>query len=135
MHTTLVAAGRIVLGLVFVIHALLYIKGGIDAGNLNGLAGYISSRGLPMPMIIAYAVLAFEIICGLAIIFNYFTSPIALVLAAFCVAAAVIFHAFWSMPADKFPLEVQFFLKDIGLAAAFLLLAGEGIRVRANPHS
>ena len=130
MHTTLVTIGRVLLGLFFVIAALLKIKGGMDAGSLAGLTGYIGSRGLPMPNLIAYGVIAFEIVCGLAIIFGYFTMPVSMLLAAFCLATAVMFHNFWASPAEQLQGQLNNFLKNVGLAGAFLILAGESIRVR-----
>ena len=45
-------------------------------------------------------------------------------------ATAVLFHNFWTMPGDKAPNEIAHFVKNIGLAGAFLVLAGESIRVR-----
>jgi putative oxidoreductase len=130
MHSLLVTIGRVLLGLFFVVSALLKIKGGFDAGNLAGLAGYIGGRNLPQPQLIAYAVIAFEAICGLAIVFGYFTTPIALLLAAFCLAAAGLFHNFWASPPEQMQGQLTNFLKNVGLAGAFLVLAGEGIRVR-----
>ncbi len=123
-----VTTGRVLLALFFVISASLKIKGGMDAGSFSGLAGYIASRNLPQPLLIAYAVIAFEIIAGMAIIFGVFTMPVALLLAAFCLVSAGLFHNFWAAPANQFQGELNNFLKNIGLAGAFLTLAGEGIR-------
>ena len=133
MHATLVTIGRVLLGLFFVVSGALKLKSGFDAGGLTQLAGYIGSRNLPQPQVIAYAAMAFEIICGLAIVVGKFTTPVALVLALFCIATAVLFHNFWSVPADQtqaFQNQLNNFLKNIALAGAFLVLAGEGIRVK-----
>jgi putative oxidoreductase len=129
MHTLLVTIGRVLLGLFFVISALLKIKGGVDAGSLAGLASYIGTRNLPQPQLIAYAVIAFEVVAGLAIIFGILTTPVALVLALFCLVTAGLFHNFWAVPADQLQNQVISFLKNVGLAGAFLVLAGDGIRV------
>jgi putative oxidoreductase len=130
MHTTLVTTGRVLLGLFFVVAALLKIKGGIDAGGFAQLSGYIQSR-IPVPtQVLAYATIAFEIICGLAIVFGYFTTAVSLLLALFCLATAVLFHNFWAAAPDQVQNQLNNFMKNIGLAGAFLILAGEGIRVR-----
>jgi putative oxidoreductase len=134
MHTMLVAIGRLLLGLFFIVSAALKIKGGIDAGNLAGLTGYIGAHNLPQPQLIAYGVIAFEVLCGLAIVFGYFTMPIALLLAAFCLATAE-FHNFWASPPDQFQGQLNNFLKNVGLAGGFLALAGDGIRVHLASKS
>ena len=133
MHNLLVTIGRIMLGLFFLVSALLKIKGGADAGSLAQLAGYIGTRNLPAPQIIAYAVIVFEVVAGLALILGYFTSPVAFLLAAFCLVTAVLFHNFWASPADQMQGQLNNFLKNIALTGAFLVLAGDGIRMRLNP--
>lgn len=132
MHATLVTLGRILLGLFFVVSALLKIKSGADAGSLNALAGYIGSRNLPSPQIIAYFVVAFELVCGLALVIGYFTTPVSLLLALFCLATAVLFHNFWAVPAEQMQGQINNFLKNIALTGAFLVLAGEGMRMRTG---
>ena len=81
MNSILITIGRVLLGLFFVISALVKIKGVMDAGGLGAIAGYIGSRGLPQPQLLAAATIALELIGGLAIVFGRFTMPIALILA------------------------------------------------------
>lgn len=134
MHGLLVTIGRVLLGAFFLVSGLLKIKGGVDAGGLTQLAGYISSR-IPVvlqPQMLAYAVIAFEVIGGLIIIIGKFTTPVALLLAAYCLAIAVLFHNFWAVAPEQFQAQLNNFLKTMALAGAFLVLAGEGIRVRMN---
>jgi putative oxidoreductase len=128
MHGTLVTIGRIMLGLFFLILGLAKAKGVIDSGGLKALAGYIGSRGLPQPEILAAATIAFEILGGLALIFGFLTTPIALLMAGFCIATAAFFHNFWTFPAEQFMPQFQNFMKNIGLAGAYLVLAGQGFR-------
>ena len=134
MHGILVTIGRVLLGAFFVVSGLLKLKGGFDAGSLAGFAGYISSR-IPVqlqPQMLAYAVIAFEIIAGVIIISGKFTTPVAFVLAMFCLATAILFHNFWASAPEQMQGQINNFLKNIGLAGAFLVLAGEGIRVKMN---
>jgi putative oxidoreductase len=128
MHATLVTIGRIMLGLFFVVLGLAKAKGVMDSGGLGALAGYIGSRGLPQPQVLAAATIAFEIIGGLALVFGYFTTPVAFLMAGFCIATAALFHNFWTFPADQLLPQFQNFMKNIGLAGAYLVLAGDGIR-------
>ena len=128
MHGTLVTIGRILLGLFFVVLGLAKVKGVFDSGSLAGLAGYIGSRGLPQPQILAAATIAFEVLGGLALIFGFFTTPIAFLMAGFCLATAAFFHNFWTFPAEQTIPQFQNFMKNIALTGAYLVLAGEGIR-------
>lgn len=105
--------GRIGLALIFVMAGVSKITG------YAGTAGYMDSMGVPgalLPLVIAL-----ELGGGLAIIAGFFTKPVALALAAFSVAAAVIFHG---DTADQ--MQMIMLMKNIGLAGGFLLLAANG---------
>ncbi len=128
MNSTLVTIGRILLGLFFLVLGLAKVKGVIDTGGLKALAGYIASRGLPQPEILAVATIAFEVIGGLALIFGFLTMPIALLMAGFCFATAALFHNFWTFPAEQVIPQFQNFMKNLGLAGAYLVLAGDSLR-------
>jgi putative oxidoreductase len=128
MNSMLVTIGRILLGLFFLVLGLAKVKGVIDTGGLTGLAGYIASRGLPQPQIIAIATIAFEVLGGLALIFGFLTMPIAFLMAGFCFATAALFHNFWTFPAEQMIGQFQSFMKNIGLAGAYLVLAGDSLR-------
>ena len=109
--------GRILLGLLFLVAGVRKVMG------LGGTVGYIGSKGLPMPEIIAFATIAVEILGGLALVFNRFTIPASYVLAAFCVATAVIFHAFWAAAPQVFGGELNNFFKNLAIAGGFLMVA------------
>lgn len=128
MTNTLVTIGRILLGLFFLVLGLAKVKGVIDAGGLKQLAGYIGSRGLPQGEILAVATIAFEVLGGLALIFGFLTMPVAFLMAGFCLATAALFHNFWTFPAEQMIPQFQSFMKNIGLAGAYLVLAGDTMR-------
>lgn len=100
--------------------ALIFVSAGY--GKISGYAGtaaYMESMGVPgvlLPLVIAL-----ELGGGLAIMAGLFTKPMALALAAFSVAAAVLFHG---NVGD--PMQMIMFMKNIGLAGGLLLLAGNG---------
>ena len=128
MNETLSIVGRIMLGLFFAASGVLKFIGVTDAGGLAPLAEYISSHGLPIPKALAAAVIAFEILAGLAIVFGRFVAPAGLLLAAFCLATALLFHKFWTAPLDQLTGQAYHFMKNIGLAGAFIMAAGESMR-------
>ena len=105
--------GRIGLALIFVTAGFSKITG------YDATAGYMESMGVPS--LVLPLVILLELGGGLAIIAGFFTKPIALALAAFSVAAAVLFHG---NTADQ--LQMIMFMKNIGLAGGFLLLAANG---------
>ncbi len=74
-----------------------------------------------VPVLLLPAVIALELGCGAALVAGWRTSLAALALAAFCAAAALIFH---NRLADHG--QALHFWKDIGLAGGFLALAVAG---------
>jgi putative oxidoreductase len=115
---TLMTVGRILLVLIFL------ISGANKAMDVPGTAGYIASKGLPQPQVLAALTILLEIGGGLLVIFNRFAMPAALALAAFCVATAVIFHNFWAWEdAVQYRNQFNHFMKNIALAGAFLTIA------------
>lgn len=105
--------GRIGLAFIFV------MAGYSKIGGYEGTAGYMDSMGVPgalLPLVILL-----ELGGGLAIIVGFLTKPVALALAAFSVASALIFHANFG---DQ--MQSIMFMKNIGLAGGFLLLAANG---------
>jgi putative oxidoreductase len=110
--------GRMLLGLLFVIEAFSKI------GNYAGAGRYMTAYGVPAELL--PAVIALELGAGIMIMAGWYTRIAALALSAFCLAAAVIFHT-------EFSDGNQFvhFLKDIGLAGAFLVVWARG----AGPFS
>lgn len=131
MSDIFVIVGRIFLGALFVASAFGKLKGGIDAGTLKALAGYIGSRGLPAPEVLAYAAIAFEIVAGFAVMLGYLTLPVSALLAAYCLTTALFFHNFWTFPPEQLQNQLTHFFKNIALTGAFLILFGDKLRTRA----
>ena len=97
--------------------ALLFLLAGLGKlGYVDGFAGFTASRGissiLPCPAVL------FGILSGVAIIAGFQTRLAALALAAFCVVTAMLYHF---VPADQ--MQMTQFLKNLGLAGGYLLLA------------
>ena len=122
LQNPLALVGRILLALMFV------LAGFSKIGGFDGTVGYIASKGLPAPALLAALTIVLEVGGGLAIMFGYFTRWSALALAGFTLLASVIFHAFWSLPADQQMMQQLMFMKNIavvgGLLAVFAFGAG-----------
>ena len=85
----------------------------------DGNAAYMASAGLPE--ILLPAVIAFELLAGLAILIGFQTRLVALAIAGFTLLTALMFHL-------DFSDQVQFlmFWKNVAIAGGFLVLAANG---------
>ena len=101
--------GRVMMG------ALFILAGIPKLGDLAGTDAYIQSVGMPAGLALPAAI--FEIVAGLAIALGVFTRVFAILLAAFCLITAVLFHNKLSDP-----LQAANFLKNVALAGGFLVL-------------
>lgn len=120
LQNPLTLVGRIML-------AVLFLPAGLSKiGGFAGTAGYIASKGLPLPEVGAAIAIAVEVLGGLALILGFGTRWAALILAAFTVVAGVIFHNFWALPADQQTVQQIMFMKNIAIAGGLLLLAAFG---------
>lgn len=106
-------AGRILLAAMFLLAGLNKITG------YAGTVGYMESVGVPGALL--PGVIALEVLGALAIIVGFQTRLVALALAGFTLAAALLFHANF---ADQ--IQMILFLKNVSIAGAFLLLAANG---------
>lgn len=107
---------RILLGLLFVWAGLGKIPG------FTGTAGYIASKGLPLPQLLAAAAIALEVGGGLLLIIGWQARWAALALALFCLFTAVVFHDFWAAPADQARNQTIHFMKNLAIAGGMLMV-------------
>ena len=114
-NSILAAAGRLLLAAIFLISGL---------GKLADPAGtqaYIAAAGLPVPLLAYLAAVAVEVVGGLLLIVGYRTRLVALVIAAFSIAAALGFHHNF---ADM--NQMIHFLKNVAMAGGLLQVAAFG---------
>jgi putative oxidoreductase len=107
--------------------ALLFIPAGISKiGGFAGTTGYIASKGLPLPELGAAIAIAVELGLGLLLLVGFKTRFAALGIALFTIAATVIFHNFWAVPAAQVMQQQQSFFKNIAVVGGLLLLMAWG---------
>jgi len=100
--------------------AAMFIPAGISKiADVPGLAGFITTGGLPG--FLAWPTIVFEILLGLSMLIGFQARIMALLGAAFCVATAVLYHLH---PDDV--MQMQAFFKNLGVAAAFLMIFAHG---------
>lgn len=107
--------------------AVMFLLAGISKiGAFAGTSGYIASKGLPMPDVVAALTIALEIGGSLLLILGFCTRWAALALAAFTLLAAVIFHNYWAMPAAQQTIQQIMFMKNIAIVGGLLTIAAWG---------
>lgn len=116
----LALAGRVLLALLFVPAGFSKLMG------FAGTVGYISSVGAPLPQVAAVIAIVVELGLGLLLLVGFKTRLSAVVLAVFTVAASVLFHNYWSMPADKAFVNQLMFFKNIAIAGGLLAFVAFG---------
>ncbi len=113
MHPLASLLARILMSAIFISSGYSKIT------NYAQTAGYMESHGIPgilLPLVIAV-----ELGCGLAVLFGMLSRWAALALAAFSILAAVVFHPYWSDPA-----QYVHFMKNVAIAGGLLLLFANG---------
>lgn len=105
-----------------VLLALLFVPAGFSKiGGFAGTAGFIASKGVPLPEVAATIAIAVELGLGLLLLAGFKTRWAALGIAAFTLVITFIFHAFW---ADA--TQAQAFFKNIAVVGGLLTVVAWG---------
>lgn len=81
---------RIVLGVIFVAHGAATLFGD---GGPGGLAGFLGSLGVPVPILAAWLVTLLEFVGGMFLIVGLFVLPTAILLAVHMLLGIILVHA------------------------------------------
>jgi len=120
LQNPLALVGRLLL-------ALLFLPAGISKiAGFAGTAGYIASKGLPLPALGVMIAILVEVGGSLALIAGFRIRIAALALAIFTLVATFVFHNFWGVPADQAMVQQLMFYKNIAVVGGLLLLAAHG---------
>ena len=120
LQDTAALLGRILLAWLFVPAGWSKIAG------FAGTAGYIASKGLPMPEVLAAAAIAVELGLGLLLLVGWQTRWAALGLAIFVAVITPIFHNYWAMPEAQQMMQKQAFGKNLAIVGGFLAYVAFG---------
>jgi len=113
-------AGRILLALIFV------VSGFGKIGGFAGAVGYIASKGLPMPEVLAALTIVLELGGGLLIMVGWKSRWVALLIFLWLIPTSLIFHAFWAAPAAQAMTQQIQFMKNVSIMGGMLLLFAFG---------
>lgn len=112
--------GRLLLAYVFVPSGFSKLVG------FAGTAGYIASKGVPLPEVAAAIAVAVELGLGLALLVGFQTRWAALGLAIFVAVITPIFHNYWAMPEAQQMMQKLMFNKNLGIVGGLLAFAAFG---------
>lgn len=120
VQNTFALIGRLLFALIFVPAGWSKIAG------FSGVAGYIASKGVPLPEVCAAIAIAAELGLGLLILVGWQTRWAALGLAIFVAVITPIFHNFWAVPEAQMMMQQQAFFKNLAIAGGLLVLSAFG---------
>lgn len=118
-------AGRILLAVLFVVSGFGKLAG------FEGTAGYIASKGLPLPQLGALIAIVVEIGTGVLLIIGWQARWAAAVLFLFLIPTTLIFHNFWAVDGARARLEQLQFMKNLCIMGGLLYVMAFG----AGPFS
>ena len=116
----LALAGRILVALIFV------ISGFGKIGGFEGVTGYIASKGLPMPAVLAALTIALELGGGILLIVGYKVRVVAILFFLWLIPTTLIFHKFWGIDAAQAQNQMNNFMKNVSIMGAMLLITAFG---------
>ncbi|TAN03354.1 MAG: DoxX family protein [Rhodanobacteraceae bacterium] len=111
---------RILLVILFVVFGYFKLTG------FQGTIAEMAAVGLPIPTVAAAVTVILEFFVGIAILFGFFTRPLALLLAAYTLATAFIGHHYWTMTGPAHIANMINFYKNVSIVGGFVLLALTG---------
>lgn len=112
--------GRILIAVIFLVSGYGKIAG------FDGVAGYIGSKGLPMPEVLAALTIALELGGGILLILGYKVRWVAIAFFLWLIPTTYLFHRFWGIEAAQVQMQQINFLKNVSIMGAFLLLFAFG---------
>lgn len=105
----------------------LFLPAGLGKiAGFEGTLGYFASLGIPAPVFALVATIVIEVLGSIALIVGFQTRIVAVIMAAFTLAAAVTGHAYWASPSDAAFIAQLLFFKNIAVMGGLLVLASTG---------
>lgn len=112
--------GRILLSMIFI------IAGYHKIGGFAHTAGYMASKGLPMPELLLVLTIAIELGGGLMILLGWHARMAALAIFLWLVPVTVIFHAFWNADPADIQNQMNHFMKNLAIMGGMLYVVANG---------
>jgi putative oxidoreductase len=121
------AAVPYVLTLGRLLMALIFVREGFHTlSTRTTIATSLKNRGVPFAGILVWASVVIEILGGLMFIGGFLTRWVALVLFFYTMILALMFHAYWAVPAATRRTESLFFFIHLAMMGGMLYVAAFG---------
>jgi putative oxidoreductase len=111
---------RILIALIFILSGFSKITG------FDGTVGYIASKGLPLPQLLAIGAILVELVGGLMLVLGWKARWAAAAMLIFTTLAALIFHNFWAVPPDQMQNQMIHFMKNLSIIGGLLYVVVHG---------
>jgi len=87
---------------------------------------YMKAYGLALAEVLIWPVALFELFAGLMLVVGWKARWAALALAVYTAIAGLIFHAYWSVPADQVLNTQTHFMKNVAIIGGLLFVFAHG---------
>ena len=114
------AAGRFLLALIFVLAGIAKL------GSVDATAAQMASHGIPFAHVSVWGAITLELGGGLMLMTGLFARFTALVLGFYTLALALIFHAYWAVPAAEVRAQHGAFFEHIAMIGGMLYVVAAG---------
>lgn len=88
--------------------------------------GYMKAYGMPAAELLVWPAALLELGAGAMLLLGWKARWAALVLALFTLASMLIFHAYWSVPADQMQNQQIHFMKNVAIVGGLLFVFARG---------
>ncbi len=112
--------GRVLLAVIFVLSGFNKVTG------FEGTVGYIASKGLPVPQLLAIATIIVELGAGILLVLGWKARWAAGALLVFTALASFLFHNFWTLPPAEAQAQQIQFLKNLAIIGGLLYVVAYG---------
>lgn len=121
LDTLTFTLGRALLGTYFLLPGIMKVV------QYNGTLELMLKQGVPLAELLLPVTIALQIGLGLLLIFGKVVRISALILFGLTILINLYIHNFWALQGDpNYAHELQNFVKNLGIAAGLLVLAGRG---------
>jgi putative oxidoreductase len=116
----LILLARVLLMILFVMFGWQKLIG------FSGIVGYMTSIGLPAPAVATVIAVVMEFVVGIALVVGFYTRPLALLMAVYTLATALIGHRYWTLTGmDQYVSMINFY-KNVSIIGGLILLCVTG---------
>ena len=124
MNLALIISGRVLLALYFLLPGIMKFV------SWDMHVALMTKHNMVMIPVLLAAAGAFEILAALALMANRYTVLVSLMLAGLVVVINFSLHDFWNYTGIEGAHEMQNFIKNVGILAGLLVLAGYSLKMK-----